>query len=253
MIEIGSHDDVTSVFGAKGTGKSTWVLLNARRFQRETDGYALGHSPNGQVGAAPDVEFSRDVEELSAKLRRRPEKIHIVTGGAPEDVLAYGRALAHSLRAQATKKAGHRFRPDTPAPPGVKARPVMVIYDEGIAMVDNPSRDDSMEFQKFLTSTRHEHMSFVFSNQAPSKRAWMIAEQSRKLVIFRYRHEWGFNSIRAGGIPQEMLGRIRSLPRFHYYYFDADQPDTIELRRLPAPRSNAPSQELAGKKSTIGT
>ena len=250
MIEIGELDDVTSVFGAKKTGKSTWVLREARHFQRTTGGYVIGHSPNGQIGAFPDVEFSRDVRELSSRIRRRPEKIHIVTTGSPEDVLEYGRAMALSIRARAVKqhfkdqgKMFARFKPDEPAPRGVMAPPTLVIYDEGIAMQENPSREESMDFQKFLTSTRHEHMAFYFLNQAPSKRAWMIAEQSRRVICFRYLHEWGANSIRAAGVPQETVKSLRELPRFEYLVFDSDKPGEITRHRLPAPNTNSIRQE----------
>jgi hypothetical protein len=255
MIEIGTLDDVVSVFGAKKTGKSTWALREARRFQLATGGYVIGHSPNGQIGRASDVEFSRDVETLARRLARHPEKIHVVTTGAPEDVLDYGRAMARALRERAVKKAGHwRFDPHSPAPPGVMAPPVLVIYDEGIAMQENPSREESMEFQRFLTSTRHEHMAFMFLNQAPSKRAWMIAEQSRRVIMFRYLHEWGANSIRAAGIPQETVLKLKTLPRFEYLYFDADKPGVIEHRKLPPPNSRQPdSQVTAPQKSTAGT
>lgn len=249
MIPIGELDDVVSAFGAKKTGKSTWVLREARLFQRTTGGYVVGHSPNGQIGSAPDVVFSRDTRELTARLHRDPGKIHIVTTGAPEEVLAYARSLARAIRKKAVKKAGHRFDPDRPAPAGVLAAPVLVIYDEGIAMADVVSREDSMDFQKFLTSTRHEHMAFYFLNQAPSKRAWMISEQSRRVILFRYLHEWGANSIRAAGFPQDVVMSARELPRFQYYVFDTDKPGKITRHRLPAPKS----QENRDKKFALGT
>ncbi len=250
MIELGQYNEVVAVFGEKGTGKSTWLKRFAREFLRRTGGFVIGHSPKGQIGADKDVIFADSIKELDANLQRYPSRLHFVTVGRPEDVIEYGRAMSRRLRERAVKHGpgrtgfaklfGRKFHPNRPAPPGTPCPPVLILIDEGIEMQEAPTREEATQLQTFLTAARHEHVGFVFSIQAPSKRAWMITEQARVVVCFRYMHEWGFNSIRAGGVPMHVIERVKALPRFEYLYFDKDViPARYEFRRLPAPSSKS--------------
>lgn len=237
MIEVGSMDRLTVVIGEKGTGKSTWTKLDARVFQRQTGGWVIGHSPRGQIGVASDIVLHDTVKKLARGLKRDPGRIHIVTDDSPEDVLEYGKALALASRKRAFKEMYpfKKFRPNRPAPTGMKAPPVLVIVDEGTHVSGDLSKEGKADLQRFLTSLRHEHLAITFLSQAPTARSWTYQEQASGFRVFRYMHEWGLNSIRAAAIPKDRLDEIRELPDFQYFRLDKKNPRAAGFEKLPPP------------------
>lgn len=237
MIEIGSLDWTTFVVGEKGVGKSTWLKLDALGFQRRTGGFVLIHSPRGQIGTAPYIVMSDNVDKLRKALRRHPDKIHVVTDGDPETVVDYGVDLAYALRKRAHDQQWPplRFRDNRPAPKGLKATPVSIVIDEGTHMAKGITRDEQAALEKFLTSLRHSHIAMTMAIQAPTARAWVFAEQASRFRLFRYMHEWGLNSVRAAAIDQEVIEVMREIPKFTYYAFDKDTPEKAGWHRLPDP------------------
>jgi hypothetical protein len=237
MIEIGSLDRVTAVIGERGTGKSTWAMLDARAFQRETGGFVIVHSPRGQVGRAPDIVMHDTVKKAARGMRRDPGKIHVVTDDSPEDVIEFARALALASRKRAHRDAWVKWNENRPAPPGLRAPPALAVIDEGTALKRGLSSAEIEELQRFLTSARHEHVAVTLLSQAPTARSWAFQEQASRFRVFRYMHEWGLNAIRAAAVPQEHLERIRELPKFHYFRLDKDNPAAAKFERLPDPRA----------------
>lgn len=237
MIAVGSLDRVTTIIGERGMGKSTFAMLDARAFQRETGGYVIGHSPNGQIGAAPDVAFHDDLKRLARGLRKRPERIHVLVKGAPEDLIDFGERLALGIRKRAFERSHkfERFRADRPAPRGLLAPPVLVIIDEGVAMRRNPTQAELADLERSLTSARHNHVALTWSSQAPTARQWVLLEQSNRLRVFRYTHEYGANALRAAGIHRDVVPVLRDLPRFSYYRFDKQTPESALFATLPRP------------------
>jgi hypothetical protein len=247
MIEIGTLDRITDIIGERGMGKSTLAINDARDFKRETGGYVIGHSPNGQIGWEDDIRFYDSLEDLDKGLREEPSAMHfIATGATPEQVIDYGRALALALRRHGHKLAKKKFNPNRPAQPGVLAAPVLIIVDEG-THTDQSTRlrkkeEDAplttaelKELEKFLTSARHEHVALTFLIQAPTSRGWVYLEQGNIFYVFRYTHEWGANAVRAAGIPKEEISKIRTLERFRYFEYTKMYPDDARYKWLPAP------------------
>lgn len=237
MFPIGELDRVTAVIGERGTGKSTWAALDARVFQRETGGFVIAHSPRGQIGQAADVRMHNTVKRAARAMRREPGFIHVVTDDAPEDVIDYARDLAFASRKKAFRSAYplRRFQANRPAPPGLRAPPVLAIIDEGTALRRGMSNAEIEELQRFLTSARHEHVAVTLLSQAPTARSWTFQEQASRFRVFRYLHEWGLNAIRAAAVPQEHLQSIRDLPKFSYFRLDKDTPAHARFERLPSP------------------
>ncbi len=236
MIEIGTLDRVTSVIGERGTGKSTYAKIDSRAFQREVGGLVIGHSPNGQIGRDPDIQFHDSIEKLDKALRKRPDLQHyLASGGTPEDVVLYGRRLAEAIRRDAHKRAKERFSTNRPAPKGLLATPVLIVVDEG-THTNTASTASQRILEKFLTSARHEHVSFTQLIQAPTARSWTVQEQTTRFRVFRYYHEWGTNAVRAAGVPKEAMARVRDLEKFEYFHFDKDDPKGAGFRRLPDPK-----------------
>lgn len=241
MIEVGTLDRVTIVLGERGMGKSTLIKHDFDAFRAETGGLIIGHSRNGQIGTEPDIVFHDDVERLQRGLRRHPAKIHLVTKGPAEPVLAYAEALSLAIRKRAWKRA-HPLRPFNPHRPldaGTLATPVMVLIDEGVAMKRHPSNEEMQRLEEMLTSARHMHLAVTWSIQTPTARQWILMEQGNRFRVFRYVHEWGGNALRAAGIPKEAVEEIRELPRFVYYHRDKFDPRTAGFRvvkKREAPR-----------------
>lgn len=237
MIPIGTLDRVTAIIGERGVGKSTLAKIDAREFQNDTGGYVIGHSPNGQIGPDSDIEFHSDMEKLQRALKRRPGVMQIMTRGSPEEVLAYGDALALAIRRKAFRREYPltKWREDRPAPIGLAAPPVLVLIDEGVAMKRHPSQDELSQLERLLTSARHKHLAVTWQSQAPTARQWVLAEQANRIRVFRYVHEWGANAIRAAGIPREVIPSLRELPKFLYFEFDKLNPELARYRALPPP------------------
>lgn len=236
MIEVGKLDRVTAVIGERGVGKSTWAMLDARAFQRETGGVVLVHSPRGQVGRASDVRMHDTTAKAMKALRWDPGSIHVVTDDSPESVVDATRDLALAFRRRAHKDAGEKFRENRPAPLGLKAPPALAIIDEGTHLKRGMTNGEIEDLQKFLTSARHEHVAVTLLSQAPSARSWTYQEQASRFRVFRYMHEWGLNSIRAAAVPKDAIDRIRDLPKFKYFRLDKDAPDRARFELLPPPR-----------------
>lgn len=235
MLEIGKLDRVTVIVGERGTGKSTFLKNDCRTFQDETGGYILIHSPNGQIGDDDDIRFARDLKELTKNLDREPEKLHCLTQGSPEQLFAYAERLSLAIRKQAHEKANKPFSPTLPAPKGLRATPILIAIDEGAYLKRNPTNDETQELEQLLVSARHKHLAFTWSIQAPTARAWVLFEQATRFRIFRYVHEWGANALRAAGIPQEVLKKIKELPRFVYYQYDKNGSEPSGFKKVPKP------------------
>lgn len=244
---VGSVDRVTTVIGERGMGKSTYLAhVDAPAFRRELGGFVIGHSPNGQIGSHPSIVFHDSIRRLGHGLRKAPHLTHVMTRGAPEDLLDYGQALALAVRKRAHERLRERefrggtrfvpkFRSDRPAPPGLAAPPVLVQIDEGISMSRRPSSEELAELERLLTSARHSHLAITWSSQAPTARQWVLLEQSNRLRVFRYTHEYGANSLRAAGIHKDVIPTLRDLPRWSYYSFDKQDPHRAAFHLLPKP------------------
>lgn len=245
MIPVGSLDRITTIIGERGMGKSTYTLLDARAFQAETGGYVVGHSPNGQIGAARDVRFHDSFRHLSRGLSKEPGRIHVMARGRPEDLIVWAESMALSIRKKAHQALAARafrqgewvpkFRADRPAPVGMLARPVLVLIDEGVAMKRHPTQEELADLERTLTSARHNHIAVTWSSQAPTSRQWVLLEQSNRLRVFRYTHEYGGNALRAAGVHRDVVPVLRDLPRFSYFSYDKQNPEAAHFAFLPKP------------------
>jgi hypothetical protein len=247
MIPIGTLDDITAIVGERGVGKSTKAIFDVDDFRARTGGIILGHSPNGQIGDAPDIRFYDSIRDMAKGLRKEPAMKHfVVSGASPEDVIDYARLLSLSLRREGHKLAGHKFNAHRPAPKGTYATPIKVVVDEGthldtkdkIAKAEDggpASTRETKELEKFLTSARHEHIALTWLIQAPTARSWRFMEQSNRFFVFRYVHEWGGNALRAAGLPQDEVVKVRTLPKFRYLQWFKDDPTRISYKDLPEP------------------
>lgn len=242
MIEIGSLDRITVMVGEKGVGKSTLAKQDAADFQRDAGALVIGHSPNGQIGYGPEIEFASSMRELEKGIRRRPEKQWFMTGGDPQEVIDYGVALSTALRKKAHGRTNDRlpflqrkrWREDRPPPFPIDATPVLVVIDEGTSMRRHPTDEEIQGMEQLLTSTRHKHLAMTFLTQAPTKRLWLIMEQATRFRLFRYSHQWGGNAIRASGIPQAVVEKLPTLPNFTYYASEKIDPESGRWERLSA-------------------
>lgn len=239
MIAIGSLDWIETIVGERGMGKSTLAIMEARRFQKETGGYVIGHSPNGQIGQVRDVKFYDRIDGwfgLQRGLRRRPEMMHFLTTGNAEQILDFADGLAFATRKAAHRREGVKFRENRPAPKGLKAPPVMVVIDEGTSLKRNPTNEELERLERRLVNARHNHLGLIWSTQAPNSRQWLLLEQSSKIRLFRYSHEWGANGLRAAGIEKDVaLNQIKNLDRFEYFAMDKANLDEGEFRVLDGP------------------
>lgn len=246
MLEIGKLDRITAIIGERGMGKSTLTKLDAREFQRQTGGYVIGHSPNGQIGNEPDIKFYDRLDGwrgLVKGMARDPQLIHIMTRGVAEPLIDFAESLSLKIRHNAFKQVARErnlwfktFNDARPAEKGTKAPPILVIVDEGTSMKRHPSNAEVERLERFLVNSRHKHVALTWSIQSPTKRQWILLEQANRFRIFRYTHEYGANSIRAAGIPKEVaLNELHDLPRFAYFELNKGEDTGGRFKTLPPP------------------
>jgi hypothetical protein len=246
MLEIGHLDRITAIIGERGMGKSTLTKIDAREFQRQTGGYVIGHSPNGQIGNEPDIKFYDKLEGWNGLVKgmaREPHLIHIMTRGVAEPLIDFADSLSLAIRKKAFSRVMQgrniwfkRFNDARPAEKGTEAPPILVVIDEGTSMKRHPSNAEIERLERFLVNSRHKHVALTWSIQSPTKRQWILLEQANRFRIFRYTHEYGANSIRAAGIPTEVaLYELHDLPRFAYFSLDKGSDKGGSFKVLPPP------------------
>lgn len=255
MIEIGRLDRITAVIGERGMGKSTLLKMDTRAFQRETGGYVIGHSPNGQIGHEKDITFYDRMDGfrgLERGLFRHPERIHILTQGPVEQMFGFTERLSLAIRKRAWNArrdeldrhgwegvswSQKRFNPARPALNGTMAPPVLLLVDEGTSMKRHPSNEQIESLERFLVNARHRHVAFTWSIQSPTNRQWVILEQANRFRIFRYTHQYGATGLMAAGIPKDVAYTVHDLPAFSYYRHDKGPEGLCKYEILPDPKS----------------
>lgn len=241
---VGEINQIVSVIGNRGFGKSTWMAQHNADLYRLYGGYRVGHSPvagipdsvpNPQTGRRRKLfnrqhhAIGKDFSAFDHAVRSNPDTFHVVTDGAtPEALLEYARALAMA----SVQSHGPRRPPHEPSH-GVEAPPVHVSIDEGAAMKSarrgksaSSKITDQDDLMNFLVRVRHEHMTLTWNIQSAGLKSYHLVEQSTHLVVFRSENLWAFQTLAAQGVPQETLEEIRELPKYHALVFT-----TGEMRR----------------------
>lgn len=246
---VGDVDICEASIGARGHGKSTHQCVRVFELWREMGGaYVIGHSfgqrlparlpPRVYGGAELPITYHRSIDQLQKGIARHPNRWHII--GPPmkeedpqphlprssaDDLLKYAMRLSRSIRERAWKKAhpgralftaGHKMKFD-----GLRCPPIIVIIDEGIAVGaaaagDRGQRQDNDWFKEFLFSLRHCHIVLLYAIQEPTARSWRVIEQSTAIHVFKLRHEWALNAVRAAGASMEQLEEIRALQKYEH-------------------------------------
>lgn len=239
--EIGSFDHLDCAIGARGMGKSTLQEQVALTLQRESGAYVIGHSlgarltrrlPTELGGDKVPLKYHTSLRKLEAGLRWSPGKWHILAPplagdgsreaaqDSADDLLKFALRLSTALKKQAWQKA-HPFKHWHPNVDytGVRCRPVVVIIDEGIAIESASTRSGKEEnrwFLSFLFSLRHNHIALLYAIQNSNARSWLILEQATVIRVFRIKHMWALDAMRAAGASPEELETIRTQGRYQY-------------------------------------
>lgn len=252
---IGQFNHLECSIGARGMGKTTWQMYRAMCLQRESGAYVIGHSLGARMPTALPPEYGGDLlpityhttlAKLERGLRWHPERWHILAPPLAGDgnqvragealatadaLLQFSVRLATSIRRQAWNRV-HPLRPWGPnvSYDGVRARPVIVVIDEGIAIESaSPSRkEDNRWFLQFLYSLRHYHIALLYSIQDGSARSWRILEQATRIFVFAIRHQWALECMRAAGASRDEVERIRRLGRWQHVEIAALDVEALE-------------------------
>lgn len=236
---IGDVNVLEASIGARGQGKSTYQAYRTLQLSREFGGaYVIGHSlgarlpaklPSSLGGETLPIVYHPSIDKLARAQRSKPDRWHVLAppltgkGSADpdtaDDLLRYAVELSTAIRKSAWQRA-HPFRlwKSTVSYEGVIAPPVIVMIDEGIAIeAAGPSRKEGNRwFLSMLYSLRHYHMALLYSIQDPSARSWRVLEQATAIHVFRLRHRWAIESIRAAGASDDEIARIAKLPPYEH-------------------------------------
>lgn len=237
--EVGTVNVLEASIGARGEGKSTHQAYRALMLSRHFGGaYVIGHSlgarlpvrlPESFGGETLPITYHTSIAKLAKGMRSKPDRWHVLapplTGkdsydrDSADDLLRYAVSLADTIKKAAWQRA-HPFKLYRPnvSFEGVTAPPVILLIDEGIAIeaAGQSRKEGNRWFLELLYSLRHYHMALLYSIQDPSARSWRVLEQATAIHVFRLRHRWALESIRAAGASDEELARIQRLERFRH-------------------------------------
>lgn len=231
---IGEVNVLEASIGKRGMGKSTYQAYRTLVLSREFGGaYVIGHSlgarlpsklPPALGGETLPIVYHPTIDKLARGVRSKPDKWHVLAPplvgrgsedpSTADDLLRYAVTLAESIKKAAWQRA-HPFKlwRSTVSYEGVRAPPVIIVIDEGIAIESaGPSRKEANRwFLQLLYSLRHYHTALLYAIQDPSARSWRVLEQATAIHIFRIKHQWALESLRAAGADSDQLERIKAL------------------------------------------
>lgn len=266
--EIGTFNVLESSIGMRGMGKSTHQCYRALQLSRSVGGaYVIGHSlgarlpsrlPDSLGGETLPITYHVSLEKLSRGIRSKPDRWHILspplsTTGDPDtadDLLQFATEFSNAIRKAAWQRAYPlRFWKSTVDYQGIPAVPIIVIVDEGIAIESaGPSRKEGNRwFLQLMYSLRHLHIALFYAIQDASARSWRVLEQSTAIHVFRVRHGWALESLRAAGASQAELEQIRTLPPHEHVTLDWNETQRSQLR------DETKRQRVEREAATIGT
>lgn len=249
-VPIGEWNHVEVVIGLRGFGKSTYCVDRARELQRESGAYVIGHSLGARLpkrlpdGSQVPINYYETIEKLERGLKRRPDEMHILADGHADAVLRFARDLSIAMR----KRAWRRKYGILPTSlwkkwtrmsdmDGIVMRPIIVIFDESVALTMNLSKagsknDDAIEFREAIYSTRHEHIAYFFQIQDMNALGPALQTQATNYIVFHTEHQWSLNAIRAAGATPEQVAEIPNLEIGEYVEYG---PAIKRIREAPVP------------------
>jgi len=253
--EVGTFNNLEASVGARGMGKTTWQLARAHQLQRESGGYVIGHSlgarlttklPKELGGHELPIKYHTTLASLERGLRNSPGKWHILAPPLAADgnavsagealatadaLLQFSARLSTSIRKNAWKRRNPlRFWNSNVSMEGVRCPPVIVLIDEGIAIESAgiSRKEENRWFLQFLYSLRHYHIALLYAIQDGSARSWRVLEQATRIFVFKIRHEWALQCMRAAGATKEEIDEIRNLEKYEHVEIDALDVKSLE-------------------------
>jgi len=243
---VGEWNVLEASIGQRGCGKSTYQAARAHELAIEAGGaYVIGHSlgqrmperlpPELGLGDIKlPIVYHTSIAKLEKGLNRDPGKWHILAPPLPEerghhdgnepvdtadDLLRWSVRLSFAIRKQAWQREHPmRFWRDGQRTLGLRATPIIMILDEGIAVeaasTGARSRGDDKWFLQYIYSLRHMHIALLYSIQEPTSRSWRVLEAATAIHVFKSKHQWSLNAIEACGASPEQMEEIRALRPF---------------------------------------
>ncbi len=246
--KIGEVNILEVSVGSRGSGKSTEQAARALELQRELGAYVIVHSlgrrlpreiPSGSglpfAGHKLEIDYHASIASLQRGMARHPERFQALApalsseGGPPvderdtaDDLIAFVIRLSAGIRREAWQRAHPLsfFNPDKADYNGLRARPIVLVIDEGIAVEGadkRASREMTREFGEFIYSLRHLHVAMLWAIQEPSARSWKIIEAATVTKVYQVRHEWALGALRAAGAGADGIEEIRDLDLYERY------------------------------------
>lgn len=247
--------------GQRGAGKSTLQCQRADDLSRQFGGaYVIGHSLGARLprrlpdGTELPLTYHESIERLERGLRRHPDRWHILAPPLDvkghrdtcDELLQFVVRLSNEIKKAAWRKAHPLgWWKSTVSYEGIRATPIIVIVDEGIAIeAAGPTRKDrNTWFLEFLYSLRHMHVALLYAIQDASARSWRVLEQATAIHVFSIRHAWALQSIQAAGASDDELARIRRLPTPEQLRTGARKHEHVSLN-FESPSTEAPPESM---------
>jgi hypothetical protein len=207
-----NHDEIA--YGKRGFGKSWKLLERMEELNNEAGGaYKIGHSPEMRFPAEAtsiQIRYHEKISSLDSWLRREPDDFHVWVSEEADPIIEYAKDLGKAL-----KKRAMGFWNTRGTPLGKKATPVILVVDElaflsgAKGSAQGSGKNDW--FRRFLISLRHNHVAFLGGIQDANAISYILGSLADTLWCYRTTHEWALQSLRAAGLPQEKVERLKTL------------------------------------------
>ncbi len=210
LVALGKWNHCIGAIGPVGCGKTTLLMRHAVELAG-TPAYVVAQDPNGNLparlkpdGLATGIVRHNSMASVRASLRADGRGIHAVSTLDANGVILFAEELALESR----KKNG-----------GSRGVPSVVILDEIVAVKDAKPNYLGDTLSDLLLRRRWHHTALLYTTQSPRRCHYALFDQATELHLFRMRGRKDLSRLEEGGVPDEVLDVLPTLPDRAYVTF----------------------------------
>jgi hypothetical protein len=228
LVGRGNWNHCIGAIGPVGCGKTTLLMRRAVELAR-TPAYVVAQDANANLPATlkPDntptgIVRHDSIDSVRLHLRADGRGIHAVSTLDANQVILFAEQLA-----QASLKAHG----------GQRGVPSVVILDEIVAVKDAKPNYLGDVLSDLLLRRRWHHTALLYTTQSPRRCHYALFDQATELYLFRMRGRKDLSRLEEGGVPDEVIAALPTLPDRAYITFRPT--DLAKMKSIPVEKSTA--------------
>jgi hypothetical protein len=185
----------------------------------------IAHDPNGTLpeqlygGRKTHVVRHSTVEAARAQLARDAKGIHAIT--PPSGSLAKRGANDSDAVIDLALSVA---RVSLDAHGGKRGIPVLVLFDEAVAVRGVNPRALDPKIADLILRRRWHHVAIGYTTQSPKRCHYTLFDAATELYLFRMRGKRDLRALEEGAVPDEILERLPTLPDHEFVTYYPDRP-----------------------------